>query len=73
MSYWSGCVPEQAVVLSGQQRAAGDAAAVVVVERLDDLLVQIVDLRREACDPALELLAACDRLTSGDVSPPVTL
>jgi hypothetical protein len=38
---------EQAVVLSGQQRAAGDAAALGVVERLNDLLVQNATFARK--------------------------
>src|SRR5882757_8152919 len=57
---------EETVVLSGQQPARGHTAAVGVLKRLDDLEVQVVDLRQEAGYPALEVLAARDGLTTGD-------
>src|SRR6185312_2691645 len=50
----------EAVVLTSQPPTGGDAAAVSVLERLQDLEMEIVDRRQEAFDPFLEVLAAGD-------------
>jgi hypothetical protein len=43
----------EAVVLSGQQPAGGDPAALGVLERLDDLEMKTADPLEEAGDPGL--------------------